>query len=208
MVLHKNLLFVLLVFSIESVDATMPAGALVLAGRAATSLAARSAAMKIAPTVGATLFLTACHYSSIKELTDDVSNMSTELVKNSQKRYKQLRSKLSEKLGNVEFVDKKIEQNGGDNKAWVGGKAGDINHITNNYFGKRSFAEVFVEWLEKGTKVRAVGVGVATGVVGTSGVHYMLRSKFGATGVDQKPQVIVVQVPAATSLATASTGQN
>lgn len=208
MIVRKNLLPVLLIFSIASIDATMPAGALMLAGRAATSVAVRSGVVKITPAIGTALFLTACHYSSIKEFADDVSNTSTQLVEKTKKRYEQFRSKLSEKLGNVEFVDKKIEQNGGDNKSWIGGKAGDINHITNNYFGKRSFAEVFIEWLEKGTKVRAVGVGVATGVVGTSGVHYMLRSKFGPSVVDQKPQVIVVQVPTATNLAAASAGQN
>lgn len=188
---HKTLLAVLTVLLIQSAHVTLPAGALVLAGKTGMSLAARSAAIKIGPTIGVAVFLGACHYSSLKEGYKDAKDLVVKTKQNAAHWYDKLRKKFSDETSNhVEFVDKKIEQNGGVNKAWVGGKAGDINHITNNYYGKRSFADHFFEWLEKGKQTRAVGAGLALGTGFGYGLHVAVTSK---QGPEQK--IIVVQVP-------------
>jgi hypothetical protein len=191
--LRAKLLAVLTVLSTQSAHATLPAGALVLARKTGMSLAARSAAIKIVPTVGIAVFLGACHYSSLKEGYEDAKNLVVKTKQNATHCYENFRKKFSDQAGNhVEFFDKKIEQNSGANKAWVGGKAGDINHITNNYYGKRSFADHFFEWLEKGKQTRAVGAGLALGTGFGYGLHVAVTSK---QGPEQK--VIVVQVPTA-----------
>ena len=184
----------MLVLLTQSVDAILPAGALMLTGRAGTSVTLRSVGMKIAPTLGTALLLGACHYSSLKEFADDVNNTGNQLVAKTKQGYEKIRSKLSEQFGNVEFVDKKIEQNGGDNKAWVGGKAGDINHVTNHYYGKRTFSDNFFEWIKTGGQPRAAATGMAVGTIGGYSLHSAITPK-------QEPKVVerIIVVPAATA---------
>ena len=188
MVFHKNLLCVALILFMESAGVTMPVGTLVLAGRAARSAAVLPAGMKMAPIHRSALLLGVYHYSSLKEGYDDLKNTGTQLFVKSKESaggwYEKLRSKFLQQAssGHVEFVDKKVEQNVGVNNAWIGGQGGSVHHthIQNqvNYYGKKPNMEIFLEWIEKGKRTRAVGLGAALGVLvgvfGTSCVNFMI----------------------------------
>ncbi len=217
MISYKKSLFVLLFVLIQSSYAVVPATTLVFAKQGMSSLVARSGTIKIASTTGVALFITLRHYGSLQKIADSLIVRSCK--EKAMARYEKMQQWWSDRFyvnsvnnSTVHNTQPGVGSTGSvmqaaksDQGATASGflnfpKNETHNHTTIHHnYGPKGWATNFFEWLEKGRQTRAVGVGFVAGVAGTSGVHYMLRSKFGSNLVEQqKPQVIVVQVPAAT----------
>ena len=220
MKIRLNLLFVILILLTESARAVMPAAGALVLQRMAITVASQPAAMRLLPAVGTIIFLGVHHYSSLKELSDDIRNNS--LVQTSKEKavvgYSKMRqwwlnrfhlnsvnnstvyNGQSDQMGDQSGMPSVMQAAKGDQSTTASGflnfpKNETVNNTTvNHYHGSRGFAAHFFEWLEKGKQTRAAATGCAVGVVGTIGVNTMLKSKFGSV---EKERIVVVQVPVA-----------